>query len=479
MVHEYLTERLEADGEQPSLLRRFTDYYTQLVTDTCEQLTGPNSSDATHTLQAELGNVRSILERSVRKRHVAEGLTLALMLVPFWEHPEHLAEGRSWLSRLIALAPNAPTLTGDGQIAAARLAILAGDLHGAAEVLDITAAATSEPTGRADMLAWVCAVQLLQGKLDEAEETLQTVLDASAAGVMIPDEVSPAYLRALLAVERNDAATTDLLAVALAEADQEDNPSRAITILCKQAERELTTNRTLNCARILADALVRAQVARNPRARISPLIGLGDLAAEHQSRDEAVHHYREALDLAITCQDAISQVRILERIAVLGAAPRIQPDLLGAIGLADTLRTRFGHGRTAYDEGRIAPALRRARELLGDVEFERIRATGDTRSIAQVLQGLEEPRRAKQRPSPTIPANAKASSPTITQLTRREREVVQQISRGHTNKQIAATLGMAERTVDSHIGNIRQKLQVQSRAQIAVWAVAHGLSNPD
>ena len=68
---------------------------------------------------------------------------------------------------------------------------------------------------------------------------------------------------------------------------------------------------------------------------------------------------------------------------------------------------------------------------------------------------------------------------TIDQLTRREREVVQQISKGHTNRQIAANLGMAERTVDSHVGNIRQKLQLPSRAQIAVWAVANGLSRPD
>lgn len=40
-----------------------------------------------------------------------------------------------------------------------------------------------------------------------------------------------------------------------------------------------------------------------------------------------------------------------------------------------------------------------------------------------------------------------------------------------TSAQIAATLNIAERTVDSHAEHIRNKLGLHSRAQIAAWAV--------
>jgi non-specific serine/threonine protein kinase len=63
-------------------------------------------------------------------------------------------------------------------------------------------------------------------------------------------------------------------------------------------------------------------------------------------------------------------------------------------------------------------------------------------------------------------------------LTGREREVAALIARGRTNAQIAAALVIAERTAEAHVEHIRTKLGVRSRAQIAAWAVAHGLAEP-
>jgi len=60
-------------------------------------------------------------------------------------------------------------------------------------------------------------------------------------------------------------------------------------------------------------------------------------------------------------------------------------------------------------------------------------------------------------------------------LTPREREIVVQVARGRTNRQIAETLVLSERTVETHVHNILAKLELTSRAQIAVWAVERGL----
>ena len=60
-------------------------------------------------------------------------------------------------------------------------------------------------------------------------------------------------------------------------------------------------------------------------------------------------------------------------------------------------------------------------------------------------------------------------------LTRREREVLELIARGHSNKRIALALGISERTVKAHVGHVLAKLDVSDRTQAALLAVREGL----
>lgn len=73
---------------------------------------------------------------------------------------------------------------------------------------------------------------------------------------------------------------------------------------------------------------------------------------------------------------------------------------------------------------------------------------------------------------------APASDPVATalaQLSPREREVLQQVARGASNKEIARKLELAESTVKIHMQHILRKLNLQSRVQAAVFSVEHGL----
>ncbi len=74
----------------------------------------------------------------------------------------------------------------------------------------------------------------------------------------------------------------------------------------------------------------------------------------------------------------------------------------------------------------------------------------------------------------------KPSAPVITKsttrLTVREQEIAALIAQGLSNKQIAAKLVVSERTAESHILNILNKLGFNSRTQIASWATANDLS---
>lgn len=64
----------------------------------------------------------------------------------------------------------------------------------------------------------------------------------------------------------------------------------------------------------------------------------------------------------------------------------------------------------------------------------------------------------------------------IERLTPREREILQGLARGESNKEIARRFNLAESTVKIHVQNILKKLNLNSRVQAAVYAVEHGLS---
>jgi two-component system NarL family response regulator len=61
------------------------------------------------------------------------------------------------------------------------------------------------------------------------------------------------------------------------------------------------------------------------------------------------------------------------------------------------------------------------------------------------------------------------------ELTAREMDVLKLIVRGQSNKEIAATLGVAEGTIRIHVSNILSKLGVSDRTQAAVAALQRGL----
>ncbi len=60
-------------------------------------------------------------------------------------------------------------------------------------------------------------------------------------------------------------------------------------------------------------------------------------------------------------------------------------------------------------------------------------------------------------------------------LTARERQIVQWLARGASNKVIARELDVSESTVKIHVQNVLKKLNLTSRVQVAVYAVEHGL----
>jgi DNA-binding NarL/FixJ family response regulator len=63
-------------------------------------------------------------------------------------------------------------------------------------------------------------------------------------------------------------------------------------------------------------------------------------------------------------------------------------------------------------------------------------------------------------------------------LTAREREILALVAQGHSNRDVADTLGISERTARTHVSNVLTKLQLASRTQAALLAIREGLIPP-
>jgi two-component system, NarL family, response regulator LiaR len=163
------------------------------------------------------------------------------------------------------------------------------------------------------------------------------------------------------------------------------------------------------------------------------------------------------------------------------AAARLDPDVVlldlvmpGLDGLGALRRLREGRARvlvlTSFgDDDKLFAALRggAAGYLLKDVQpTELVRAI----------------RSAHAGESPLSPAIATRVVEEVAQagtahhdLTPRELDVLALIARGRSNKVIARELGVAEKTVKTHVSHILAKLGVSDRTQAALYAVKQGL----
>jgi non-specific serine/threonine protein kinase len=120
-----------------------------------------------------------------------------------------------------------------------------------------------------------------------------------------------------------------------------------------------------------------------------------------------------------------------------------------------------------WERERLEHWLDAARRTLDQQAYTAVWTEGWATPLEQVVdlalaqEGRDE---AFQAGQPTDPLSA------------REREVSRLVSLGCTNRQIAEQLVIAPRTADTHVGNILSKLNLHSRAELAAWAVLHGLS---
>lgn len=189
-----------------------------------------------------------------------------------------------------------------------------------------------------------------------------------------------------------------------------------------------------------------------------------------RGEDNALAALHEALASFHLAGMRLGIVESCEAIADVLALRGVPAQAVRLLAGASAQREALGTPRTQPDQAVYDRLRGRLTETLGPREFANAAAGGALLTLDQ-LAALAL---AAEAPPGAAPALETAQAP-MPMLTRRERQVLALLTRGLTNRQIAAQLFISERTTESHVQRIASKLGFTRRTQIAAWAHEQGL----
>jgi ATP/maltotriose-dependent transcriptional regulator MalT len=193
------------------------------------------------------------------------------------------------------------------------------------------------------------------------------------------------------------------------------------------------------------------------RARLLPafleiMLAVGDREDARRARDE-LHALASVFD-ADALRAVVAQAD--------GALALVEGDAPAAL---DPLRRAFDLWQrleAPYEAARVRVLIGAACRALGDADAAALEDRAARSEFARLGAPAELARLPRTTPDRSIPGHP---------LSERERQVLRLISNGRTNREIADELCLSERTIDRHVSNILDKLDVPTRAAAAVYAV--------
>jgi DNA-binding CsgD family transcriptional regulator len=211
-----------------------------------------------------------------------------------------------------------------------------------------------------------------------------------------------------------------------------------------------------------ADAEVEVALARRKYDRALKVAELLEAAAWPDGRPSRFTFHR--IEALLGLRRAPEALPLIERLLAVGERLPVAMQWRTE-ALQGRVQTALGQRSEAAGTFRTARGtIERLAASIGDAE---IRETFLLRATAMLPQS---------RPEAEARAQAREQ---FDGLTEREREVAALVASGRSNREIAQVLFLSDRTVAVHVANTLAKLGFASRAQIAAWATAHGLTTPD
>jgi non-specific serine/threonine protein kinase len=228
------------------------------------------------------------------------------------------------------------------------------------------------------------------------------------------------------------------------------------------------TARTREARALARDAAALAREHADAWTRAHAAHALGETAVAQGNYRAAAEQFQTGLRLWLDAGDQWRLAAALEGLAVIAAAERRAADALRLSGAAarvrQTLRAPLSPAQQEWFERRLAPA----RAELGGEAAAATWAEGQALELGDVVRQVFET-------DPAGGLDEAAATEELGWLTRREQQVTALVALGLHNYEIGERLGITRHTAEIHVSNVLSKLGMNSRAQLAAWAVAHGL----
>jgi predicted ATPase/DNA-binding NarL/FixJ family response regulator len=464
-VRAYALGQLGAAGETEPVRHRYIAFLLQLAEQT-EPLSIAGRDAA--LLEHEHDNVRAALEWAIEHELAEVGLRLASAIHPLWVYSGHYAEGRTWLERLLALpgAATARTARANALLSDGQLLLLGGDFDGAQTRCQ---AALEHYTADADTRGIGFSLQVLGNAALQGGDLTQAGALHARAVQYLSDANSPGVVLSLVQLtliacefgdtERARASISEFEAIGRARGD----PYALAAAVYERGLVAAVEGDAAAATRLFEESLARTRAMGYQQGIVVALTSLGHARLDQRQRAAALVAFGEAIDLARALGERHRVLRALEGVARC----LTMSDADAAVRLAgatDGQRRAIGALPFPSERRYLDRWLADARRALGANAYQRAWEDGHASTLEQAI-GLTEAL-MQARPAATSRDGL---------LSTREEEVAALLARGLTNKQIATELVVRPATVRSHVEHILAKLNLTSRAQVAVWASRHGL----
>ncbi|UGQ11094.1 LuxR C-terminal-related transcriptional regulator [Yinghuangia sp. ASG 101] len=436
-IRRYGARMLAESGEADAVRRAHLAVYAGLAERVRQGWFGLHQRELHAQVLSEHANVRAALETSLGDTATARtGLRLALALFTYWIGSGVPGEGRRWLGRLLDVVDESAAERAEALWQYGFLSVVDGDIPAARELLAESWSLAGR-LGDAETAAharWTMGLaELFDGRVDAGIDHLEAgIAQARACPDSVPFLTDALINLGLAYCYRGD---LDQARAVLAEA----------TRLCSATGEELLFSWIL--------------VFRALEALLSGRVG----EAQELAR-EALRRKRELVNL----QGMVWAVEVLAWAAMDGGQARRAALLLEAAGArAEDFGPAY-HGFPGMREWHEHYALR-ARDELGK-EYAAVSTRGREMSLGElVTEALSEAGEGEAPAAAVAPAGDSVLHDLP--LTPRERQIAGLLATGKTNREIAAALVIAPRTVDTHVQRILTKLDFTSRSQVVALVV--------
>jgi predicted ATPase/DNA-binding NarL/FixJ family response regulator len=428
-IRDFGAAKLRGRGNERALRLRHQRWYAALAER--QEAFGPGRAEWIAALEADHENLRAVLQFCLSEPgQLAAGAQLACDLWRYWETHGHLTEGRRILAALLDQLDQTSPARPRALWTAGFLAQFQGDIPTARKLLE-AALSAARRAGDADVEAW-------------ASSFLGWVLyhDGDA-------DQGHALARSALRLHREAGHPTGVV-LALMQI--------GYIHMCA-GEAESAADWFTTCADV-------CQESGNVWYHAYAQWGLAVVALLRGDHEGARRLGCAALRAVRCLDDAMGVVLCLDALAWAGAARREAIRAVTLAAAAEAVWAAIPATPASPLRAHHDTALRAARAALPGAAYRTAFAKGSAMDQAEAIAFALGEECSRPRPDASR-AGAGAS-----QLTRREQDVAALVAQGQSNSQIAATLVISVRTVETHVQHIMDKLGCSTRAQIAAWSAA-------